>query len=120
MGDIMLRVLAGIIAGTIGGIVAVGLVERVGDALYPLPQVPMTMLTVELIGWAIGSFVAGALGARIARAGPIPGLVAGAFLLFAGIVSLIEISHPFWMIVAGAAALTLPALIASLLFERRA
>ncbi len=116
----MLRVLAGIIAGTIGGIIVVGLVERAGDALYPPPQVPMTTLAVELIGWAFGSFVAGALGARIAQRGPIPGLVAGAFLLFAGIVTLIEIPHPFWMIVGGAAALTLPALIASLLFERRA
>ncbi len=132
----MLRVLAGIIAGTVGGIIVVGLVELLGDALYPppsgldpgnaqqmasyMPHVPMAALGMVLLGWTLGSFVAGALGAGIARRGPVPGLVAGAFLLFAGIVTLIEIPHPFWMIVAGAAALTLPALVASLLFEHRA
>jgi hypothetical protein len=105
------KVLA-VIAGMVAGALAITLVEMGAHQLVPPgpvdprshvplnpPTVPM-MLTV-IVGWAVGSFVAGFVATKIARAGYGPAAVAGLILMGAGLTMVLMIPSPVWFWIVG-------------------
>ena len=98
----MVRTVLAVIAGALAGMFVIMTMESVSGLLFPTPpgvdlskagatatyiaNVPIGALLFILLGWAAGSYVAGAIATRISRrASLLPGLAAGAVLLFSGV-----------------------------------
>ena len=104
----ILSVIAGIIAGTI----VIYLVEIVSLKVYPPPagvdvmkdkqalieyirSAPLSAMLIVLLGYVLGSFVAGWLSARISASIRQP-LICGVVLMAFGIMNLVDIPQPLW------------------------
>ncbi|WP_422928054.1 hypothetical protein [Singulisphaera sp. PoT] len=120
-----LRSIAAIALGLGAGVIAVGLIEAASVRLYPLPPgidwedplavqkalaaIPLGALLLVLLAWALGSFVAGWVSARVAKGAPRAYATGFGFLFLAfAIVNLVTIPHPVWF-AAVAVVLPLPA-----------
>jgi len=110
--------LLAIVAGLLAGVITVGAVETAGHAIFPPPagldvtdpkalasmmdQLSLGAKLAVIVAWALGSLVAGLVAGKVAGAeAMVPALIAGTFLLAAGIYSLVTIPHPVWMAVLG-------------------
>ncbi len=106
------RVLA-IISGWMLGMILIGLLEGLGDLLFPPPvhvdrtdmeQVenylkgaPIISLLWIILAWGIGAFVGGAVATLIAKTTRrTPAYIIGGVLMLSGIFKLIMLSHPLW------------------------
>ncbi len=128
------RVALGTAAGIVSGAVVGGVLESASYVIFPPPPVvdfgnavgitmsmdlmPMGAKIGAIVAAAIGSFVGGMVAVWIARTQIAAFGVAGV-LLALGIWSVIAVPHPTWMIVAGAIALFVPALLGGYLVIRR-
>ncbi|MEI9887281.1 MAG: hypothetical protein WDN08_12405 [Rhizomicrobium sp.] len=122
----MLRAFLAIVGAAIAGIVTMMIMESLSVTLFPLPPgidlsksgasagyvdaMPLGAKLLTLFGWAGASYLGAALATRLAHwPTMLPGLVAGAVTLLAGVLNLAMIPHPWWMWLFGIAALTAPA-----------
>lgn len=107
----MLRTIAGLVAGLMVGILALGLMLGIGQAIFPPPQ-DTQGLTVEQIGtmhrsvgtlistliaWGLGAAAGGMIAAWIARVGLWPAYVIGAIIFATAAWIMMMIAHPWWM-----------------------
>lgn len=114
--------LAGVLAGFVAASAVMMAVEYTnGHVLYPefgkaaegirdaqamqalMAQVPAGMMLVVLFGWALGSFVGGALCARLASRPAV--LVLAVLLTLAGVANNLMMPPPLWFWVLGLVAL---------------
>ena len=125
-----MRTIWSVVVGGAAGIVAMMLVEFLVSLVVPAPanlditrpgasatyieSLPVLLLALQIVSWAIGSYVAAFVAMRMAKGTSIlPGVVAGAVPLLAGVIDMALIPHPIWMWVLGVAALTVPAYYAA-------
>jgi hypothetical protein len=112
----ILRSILAVIVGSIVAMVAVGIVQAIGHAVYPPPEEmkdadafeklmadPEAMKKVmDLISWQVGAFLGGAAAALVAGYGRcLQAGIIGVFILLASVVMMMMIPHPDWMKVAG-------------------
>ena len=112
------RSILAVIAGVVFGGILVWAVEKIGHAVYPLPegfdptdmeqlkvivqQLPVGALLFVLLAWAVGSLGGGALAAWLARrAGVNHALIVGGILMLFSIINMFMIPHPTWFWIAG-------------------
>jgi hypothetical protein len=129
-----LRVATGIVLGTIAAFVLVGVIEAIGEVVYPPPpgldlrnadalatyveRLPAGALAFVLVAWIAGTFVGGLVAAWIARPhAVVVAAVVGALVLAATIANVMLIPHPTWMVVAGVAGIAIAAWIAGRLMR---
>lgn len=112
----MLRKILAVVGGVVAGGVVVFAVEGVGHLLFPPPpgldmsspegmkaaiqSLPAGALLFVVLAWVLGAFAGGLVAALIARSVG-PALVTGALQLLFGIVTMVMIPHPLWMIALG-------------------
>jgi hypothetical protein len=107
-----------IVSGVIVGGIVVGMTESLGHSLFPPPpgldvtdpeqlktlmsQLPVMALVIVVVAWALGALAGGYTAARVANTGRrMPSLVTGGFLLLFGGITMFQIPHPVWMMIAG-------------------
>jgi hypothetical protein len=112
MKQIVLAVIAGIFAAMITFIV----VEQLIHLIYPFPQgldlqntaqvnqylesLPILYWLLVILGWILGSVLAGALIKRISRSASIvPPLIVGTILTLVSLVNVISFQHPTWFVI---------------------
>ena len=108
----ILSVIAGVIAGTI----VIYLVETICSKVFPPPpgvdimkdmealkeyinNAPLSAMLIVLLGYVLGSLVAGVVSSRISGGMRQP-LIAGVVLMAAGIMNLFQLPHPLWFAIA--------------------
>jgi hypothetical protein len=112
----MIRKILGVVAGVVAGGLVVFAVEAVGHAVFPPPpgldtsdpetmktmmqSLPVGALLCVVVAWVLGAFAGGAVAALVGRSLG-PALVTGALQLLFGIVTMVMIPHPLWMIALG-------------------
>lgn len=109
----LLRNILAIVAGILAGGLVIFIVQGIGHQVYPvagdvdyndkeamralMASLPAGALLFVIAAYAMGSFVAGAVAAYFGRAARVRhAVVAGCFLLLAGIMNLVAIPHPKW------------------------
>lgn len=109
----MFRKFLAIFIGLFAGMTAIWVVMVIGHAVYPPPQeldhnnreaieaymttAPLGAFLFILLGWAVGSYVAGLVSTLIAKDNKsIHALICGCILLFLGIYNLVSFTHPVW------------------------
>ena len=107
-----------VIVGMFLGALTVGLVEILGNLIFPLPPgidpsnpealsralpfLPVGALLFVLLAWAAGSLVGGFFAAWLAASHPLyMALGVGGILLIGGISTLVVLPHPLWFSVIG-------------------
>ena len=112
---ILKRVLAVFVGIMFGGLV-VWAVEMLGHSLYPPPanfdfndknaldafitNAPFGSKLFIIIAYASGSFIGGLITQLIAQTKTnTPSLITGTFLMIAGIMNMLNIPHPLWMVI---------------------
>lgn len=124
----MVRTLAGLAAGLAAAIAIIMSVEGVGNQLFPPPQgydmasgsaltLPVRTLIFPVVGWFVGALVGAWLAIRMSGESW-TGWAIGAFVLAATIFNFALITHPLWMMVAGAIAAPLGGWIAQRIAAR--
>jgi hypothetical protein len=122
--------LAGVVAGLAAAIAIIMSVEGIGNQLYPPPRgydmssgsaltLPVRTLIFPVIGWFLGALVGAWLAVRISRRGWTAWVIA-ACVLAATVFNFALITHPLWVMVAGAIAAPLGGLIGQRLAARTA
>jgi hypothetical protein len=128
------RIALGMTAGVLTGVVLGFALETAGHLVFPPPEGtdisdPAQLATIIDVmplgakiwlagGWAIASFIAGAIAVWIGRAQIAAFGVAG-ILLGLGIMTMIQIPHPAWLAAAYGLALFVPAVLGGYLVSRR-
>lgn len=115
-----MKYFTGTIIGALVGIICISLFEYLSVYLFPLPpdidmqdinsisanmdSIPLVNLIAVSVGFALASFIAGFVCAKIKTHNPIiPLLSIGIILTILGFVNFLTIPHPLWMIVVGSA-----------------
>ncbi|MEZ4425792.1 MAG: hypothetical protein R3E98_20525 [Gemmatimonadota bacterium] len=118
----MVRNIAGVVVGLALGVLAILLVEMVGQAIVPLPldaersdpamlaaavaSVPMTAFLFVVLAWAAGAFVGAWIAARLGSRGAAAVVVV--ILLLTSVYNMAVLPNPLWFWVLGV--LAFPAL----------
>ncbi|RMG68257.1 MAG: hypothetical protein D6715_02720 [Calditrichaeota bacterium] len=114
----MWRNFLAVIVGMFVGALTVGLVEILGNFVFPLPRdvdlstpeaisqamasIPLGAMLFVLLAWAMGSLVGGFLAAWLAASHhSTMALAVGGILMIGGITTLVQIPHPLWFSVIG-------------------
>ncbi len=108
----MVRIIIGVIAGLVIGVLVIYAIESLGHRLYPLPPgvdlehpeamgewietLPAGAFAIILAAFVGGSFAGGLVSTLIARDRPVPALLVGGLLTVAGIANVMMIPHPLW------------------------
>ncbi|MDG1738077.1 MAG: hypothetical protein P8L68_00650 [Paracoccaceae bacterium] len=108
-----------VIVGVIGGMAAMMVINFISVMLYPMPEgldtsdkavmiayiagVPIGAKLLVVAGWMVSAFVAGLVAALIAPegSGRTMAIVAGGILMLGGIMNIVMIPHPIWMMIIG-------------------
>ncbi len=115
----MLRIILGVILGSLVGLVVTGTIESVGHSLFPPPPgvnltdpaqmksvmsvIPAQAKVMVLLAWALG-VLAGASSANvIAGRRAVAGRVTSGILMSLSVWTMITITHPVWFMVLAAA-----------------
>lgn len=131
-----LRTATGIVLGTLVAFVLVGVIEAIGETVFPPPagidfsrpaelatyveRLPAGALLFVLAAWIVATFVGGLVAGWIARGNAVVvAAVVGALVLAATIANLMLIPHPAWMAVAGVAGIVAAAFAAGRLMRKR-
>jgi hypothetical protein len=112
----MLRKILAVIAGVVAGGLVVFVLEGVGHHFYPSPPgidmhdpaalkslistLPLGALLCVVAGWVLGAFAGGAVAGLISRS-LTPALLTGTIQLLFGVLTMVMIPHPIWMILLG-------------------
>ena len=124
-----LRTATAIVVGAITAFVLVGVIEAIGETVFPPPagidftdraqlatyveRLPAGALAFVLAAWIVATFVGGLVAGWIARKrAVIVAAVVGALVLAATIANVMLIPHPTWMVVAGVAGIAAAAWLA--------
>ena len=108
----MVKKILSVIAGIIAGTIVIYLVEMLSSKVYPPPpgvdimkdkealiefikNAPMSAMLLVLLGYVLGSFVAGWVSSRISGSLR-QALISGVVLMAFGIMNLVEIPQPLW------------------------
>jgi hypothetical protein len=126
----MVRTILAVIVGAIVGMLTIMAMEFLFSLILPVPaaldlsqpgasaiymaNIPLANKLAVLFGWAVASFAAGHTATRMARTSDVrPALAAGGILVFAGILNMVILPHPWWMWLAGIVLLLAPAYLAA-------
>jgi hypothetical protein len=116
----MTRSILAVVGGLFAGFFLILAFEMLSQLIYPPPpwmkmddpksiaeavkQAPTGAFVLVLISWALGTFIAAGIAARIAPGAKMAyGLSIGAVFLIAGIMNMSMFPHPVWMWVIGLA-----------------
>ncbi len=124
----MIHKLAGLAAGLAVAIFTIMLVEFIGNQFFPPPlgydmsggsalSLPVENLIWPVIGWFLGA-LAGAWSAVRISGERWTGWVIAALVVAATIFNFVLITHPLWMMIAGAAAPLFGGWVAQMLSQR--
>ena len=119
MGNAILRLVLGVLAGLVVMYLVVAGIEYLSHALYPPPPglsptntadigavlaaAPVAALALIVVAWIVGAFAGGFVAAKISRPWPrSAAIVIGLFVLL-GVVGMILMApgHPTWMAILG-------------------
>lgn len=117
---IMIRNILSIVFGIVSSFIVILLIETIGHYISPPPvnfdlnkqdelktyieSAPAIVFIMVLIAYAVGSFIGGLVAALIATDNKNgKALTVGGILLGLGVINLIMIPHPIWMIILGLA-----------------
>lgn len=116
MNNRLVRHFMAILAGAILGFAVVALLETAGHLAFPPPagtdlhdpaalskvmeMVPLPAKLMVVLAWFLGALAGGWAAARIARDNRAAWIIAGIFILMTAL-TIAQIPHPLWMIVAG-------------------
>lgn len=131
----MLRLVLGVMAGLLAGVVVTAAVESMGHMLFPPPagtnltdpaavrgimaQLPLQAKVFVLIAWFLGVLAGASTAALVAGRRALAGrITAGIFAAFVAW-TLVSIPHPAWMVVGALVAVVVATLLADLAFGRR-
>lgn len=126
----MVRKLAGLAAGLALAIAIIMIVEAIGIRLYPPPRgydlntgsaesLPTINLVFPVAGWFLGALAGSWLAVHLARRAW-PGWAVAGLVLVATILNFALITHPLWIMAAGALAAPLGGVIGQRLAGRTA
>ena len=110
----IVRWIAAVLAGIVGGSLSVSLIETISSSIYPPPEgldrsnfkemsewvktLPAPAFLIVLLGWFSGCFVGTFLARRIAPGrGVLPSVFVGSFFTLASLFMLTVIPGPWWM-----------------------
>jgi len=112
----MIRSVLAVVAGVIVAVIVVGVVEAIGHAIYPPPEIdlsdsealqaiiaklPVGAIAFMLVAWGLGSFAGGLTAAGIAgRAHTAHASFVGGIQMAFGILTILMIPHPLWFVIA--------------------
>ena len=131
---LVVRIVIAVAVGTVVAFVLVGVIEAIGEVVYPPPEVvdlgspdqlatnmqrlPGGALAFVLAAWIVATFLGGLVAAWIARSRTaLAAAIVGALVLAASITNFVLIPHPAWMIAAGVAGITIAAYLAGRLMR---
>jgi hypothetical protein len=114
----LLRNTLSVIAGIIGGGVVVAVIESLSHRLWPPPagiegatreemarfvsELPFPALLAVVFAWGVGAVGGGAIASMLAGSHPFRlAMIVGGVQMFFGVLNMILIPHPTWMLVAG-------------------
>lgn len=103
----MIRNFLAVLAGLIVAVLVFVVFEQINHSIFPLQKsadggfiIPTQFLLVVIVGWLIGSFLAGLIVKLISQSNSkILPLIAGIILTLSGIANLFAVSHPLWFAV---------------------
>lgn len=128
------RTVVGVVVGTVVAFVLVGVIEAVGEFVYPPPagvdpgrpdqlasyiqRLPGGALAFVLAAWIVATFLGGLVAAWIARSrSALAAAFVGALVLAATIANFALIPHPAWMVAAGVVGIAIAAYLAGRLMR---
>jgi len=131
---LVVRVAIAVVVGTVVAFVLVGVIEAIGEIVYPPPmgvdlgspeqlatymqRLPVGALAFVLAAWIVATFLGGLVAAWIARSRPaLAAAIVGALVLAATIVNFVLVPHPAWMVAAGVAGIAIAAYLAGRLMR---
>ncbi|NVK22119.1 MAG: hypothetical protein HWD86_06345 [Kangiellaceae bacterium] len=102
-----------VIAGVVVGVLTIFAIESINMVRFPWPEglsmedteafnayvasLPIDALLTVILAYALGSFVAGFVSAKVATSKHmVIGIICGALLTVAGIMNIMAIPHPMW------------------------
>ena len=130
----VVRTIVAVVVGTVVAFVLVGVIEAIGEVVYPPPagvdfgrpdqlasymqRLPGGALAFVLAAWIVGTFFGGLVAAWIARSRTaLAAAIVGALVLAATIANFVLIPHPAWMIAAGVVGIAVAAYLAGRLMR---
>ncbi len=113
-----LRIVLAVVVGMLAGFWIIMAGQMLGQKVYPPPPwldikdpasigeamkvIPTGALAIVLISWAVGTFIAAGIAARIAPTWKIgQGMIVGVLFLLSGISNMSMFPHPAWFWVVG-------------------
>ena len=131
---LVVRIVIAVVVGTVVAFVLVGVIEAVGELVYPPPadvnpgrpdqlasymqRLPGGALAFVLAAWIVATFLGGLVAAWIARSRTaLAAAIVGALVLAATIANFVLIPHPGWMIAAGVVGIPIAAYLAGRLMR---
>jgi len=130
----VVRTVVAVVVGTVVAFVLVGVIEAIGEVVYPPPagvdfgrpdqlasymqRLPGGALAFVLAAWIVGTFFGGLVAAWIARSRTaLAAAIVGALVLAATIANFVLIPHPAWMVAAGVVGIAIAAYLAGRLMR---
>jgi hypothetical protein len=130
----VVRTVIAVVVGTVVAFVLVGVIEAIGEFVYPPPagvdfgkpdqlasymqRLPGGALAFVLAAWIVATFLGGLVAAWIARTRTaLVAAIVGALVLAATIMNFVLIPHPPWMIGAGVLGIAIAAYLAGRLMR---
>lgn len=130
----MLRLILGIVAGLLVGLVVTATVEGVGHALFPPPpgvnltdpsslktvmaQIPAEAKVTVLLAWFLGILAGASTANLVAGRRALAGRLVAAIVFAFAVWTMIAIPHPVWFVISAVIAALLAALAADRAFGR--
>jgi hypothetical protein len=130
----VVRTVVAVVVGTVVAFVLVGVIEAIGEVVYPPPagvdfgrpdqlgsymqRLPGGALAFVLAAWILATFLGGLVAAWIARSRTaLVTAIVGALVLAATIANFVLIPHPAWMVAAGVVGIAIAAYLAGRLMR---
>ena len=131
---LVVRIVIAVAVGTVVAFVLVGVIEAIGEVVYPPPEVvdlgspdqlatymqrlPGGALAFVLAAWIVATFLGGLVAAWIARSRTaLAAAIVVALVLAATIANFALIPHPAWMVAAGVVGIAIAAYLAGRLMR---
>lgn len=115
----MLRSIGAVVLGVIVAGLSVAFLQSLGHRVFPPPaeasssdpevlakvlaEAPVGALLLVLVAWFLGTVIGAWVAARlVSEARAAHGLVVGGVMMIGGVVTMLQIPHPQWFMIAGA------------------